>query len=184
MKLLLTLSIHPTLNISYIEKNMLLFINSNILKKIKLKYLVFNIFKFELIISYTYLCTTSMFNKLWNTYIRTLITYLGLYKKRILYKFEVRGFSYKLRRDYNLFMFKLGYSHLVYYHLNMNTLLSDIIKKKRDTNTYLLYGHSRHAIGQQAVNISNLRKVNVYSSYGIRTQMQKLFLKKGKVSLF
>jgi len=81
-------------------------------------------------------------------------------------------------------MFKLGYSHLVYYHLNMNTLLSDIIKKKRDTNTYLLYGHSRHAIGQQAVNISNLRKVNVYSSYGIRTQMQKLFLKKGKVSLF
>lgn len=113
-----------------------------------------------------------------------LYNFFNLFKSLYRYKFELRGFAYKLKTHFNFFVFKLGYSHLVFYILPLFFKLSLSFKKRKDNIFYTLRGYNYPLLGSTVYIISELRKLNVYSGYGLRTENQHIRLKRGKVSMF
>lgn len=112
-------------------------------------------------------------NILYNNFKNSLYGSLG--------KFKIVGLGYKLLFNENQLLFKLGYSHFIYKHVNLRVY----IKKKKKKRKFISVG----GIGNDIVNnlikqIQSYRVPNKYCYNGIFDRLDKISFKKKKSLLF
>jgi hypothetical protein len=182
---LLFFSFNTNYYICYNEKTFLSILDSFGFRKIKITILFF-FRNLDNLLLFNFSLFSFPFQYLHN--LKDTLSYLynffNLFKSLHRYKFELRGFAYKLKTHFNFFLFKLGYSHLVFYKLPLFFTLFPSFKKRKDNIYYTLRGYNYPLLGSTIYRISELRKLNIYSGYGLRTENQHIRLKRGKVSMF
>ena len=94
-------------------------------------------------------------------------------------KFKIIGLGYKSLYSNNLFFFRLGYSHLVFFFSDLNT---SSIKKKKKKKFFKLYGFSSHLIATSFNETKKFRTPGIFSMNGIFNRKDFLSFKKGKKS--
>lgn len=83
-----------------------------------------------------------------------------------LSKIKLRGRGYKIIKDVNTLIFRLGYSHKLIYLLSMNLLILPNKKYKRDT-PWRIYGLSDISVRNACFVLHSFRKPDIYCKLGI-----------------
>ncbi len=94
-------------------------------------------------------------------------------------KFKIIGLGYKLFYCTNLFLFKLGYSHLVFFYFLFSLNSKKKIKKKK---FFKLYSFSKIDLSYFFNSIQFFRYPHIFSKNGIYNKNDLFFFKKGKKS--
>lgn len=132
---------------------------------------------------FTYL-NTSFFNSLkFRFYILQWFNRIGNYLTSILFglslKYKVIGLGHRGYYSNNLYLFKIGYSHLVFSFLNLSVKAK---KKKKKKLFHKLYSINNNILSNTFFHLQNLRVPDIYSSNGIFNRTDYYLFKKGKKS--
>lgn len=93
-------------------------------------------------------------------------------------KIRIRGRGYKIIKDVNTLIFRLGYSHKLRYLLSMDLLILPHIKYKRDTPWYI-YGLSKAQVRNECVVLHSFRRPDIYCKLGIYLYGREVEFKQG-----
>lgn len=93
-------------------------------------------------------------------------------------KFKIVGLGYKLLFSNNQWVFKLGYSHLLYNNLSLKIYT----KKKKKKRKYISVGSmNKCKLNLFLKSVENYRVPNKYSANGIFNRLTNIKLKKKKI---
>lgn len=96
-------------------------------------------------------------------------------------KLKIIGLGYKLLFSNNLWVFKLGYSHLIYKNLSLRVYT----KKKKKKKKYVAFGRIlKYKVDSFSNEIQGYRVPDPYSANGIFKRLTKVVFKKKKALLF
>lgn len=87
---------------------------------------------------------------------------------------EIEGIGYKVEKDGEVLVFKLGFSHLIRLPLPAG------IKAEISKNILKIFGFNKILVGKIAAEIRNLKKPEPYKGKGIRYQGEIIKRKSGK----
>lgn len=87
---------------------------------------------------------------------------------------EIEGIGFRVEKDGEELVFKLGFSHLIRFHLPVG------IKTEISKNTIKVSGFDRALVGKIAAEIRELKKPEPYKGKGIRYQGEIIKKKTGK----
>jgi len=96
---------------------------------------------------------------------------------QFLSKFRIVGRGYKLYNDKNNLVFRLGYSHSIYYLLPMTMYLA---KKEKSSFFWRIYGQDLEKGRSLLHYLKNFKQPNIYSSKGIFRANEWFIKKQGK----
>ena len=99
------------------------------------------------------------------------------YKKQL----ELVGVGFKATAQSNVLELSLGYSHSIFLAIP-NELKVQAVQEKGSNPTIILEGIDKQLIGQVAVKIKSLRKVEPYKGKGIRFTGEQVRRKAGKAA--
>jgi ribosomal protein L6P/L9E len=112
-----------------------------------------------------------------------LFNRFGNILKSIIYgfdlKYKVIGLGHRGYFSKNIYLFKIGYSHLVFCFLPINVRAK---KKKKKKQFHKLYSIDINNLSNIFHKIKNMRIPDIYSSNGIYSRIDLYFFKKGKKS--
>ena len=93
-------------------------------------------------------------------------------------KIRIRGRGYKLIKDVNTLIFRLGYSHKLIYLLSLNLLILSNKKYKRDV-PWRIYGLLDYQVRNACAVMYSFRKPDIYCKLGIYLYGRKVEFKQG-----
>jgi len=93
-------------------------------------------------------------------------------------KIKIRGRGYKIIKDVNTLIFRLGYSHKLTYLLSMNLLMLPHKKYKRDV-PWRIYGLSDFKVRNECVVLHSFRRPDIYCKLGIYLYGREVDFKQG-----
>jgi len=117
----------------------------------------------------------NFFNLFFNYFKIIFFSFSKIFFRKI--KFKVKGY-YIYKNNRNTIALQFGYSHLLY-------LYSFFINVKFITKTsILLFGINLKDLEKKTNELVNIKKINIFTSKGIRFAKQIIYKKTGKVSLY
>jgi ribosomal protein L6P/L9E len=121
--------------------------------------------------------------RLWKIYYRMLVdSVIGKINYAVAYgsfiKLRVRGRRYKITKDVNTLVLRLGYSHRISYLVSLPVLLMPNRKYKRDV-PWKLYGLQGDMVRAACYIVHSFRKPNIYCRLGIYMYGQAVEFKQG-----
>lgn len=99
----------------------------------------------------------------------TIITYTNFFK--------VQGIGFKYNTNVNLLFFKTGYSHLIFFLINLEVYL-----KRKTKLIFCMESRSKYILHSLSAYIKKLKIPNLYTGKGIRKKGDVIRTKKGKVN--
>lgn len=94
-------------------------------------------------------------------------------------KLQLIGVGYKVFIENNFLIFRLGFSHPIYYKIPKNIKVQ--IQKLKPSN-FVIFGNDSQQVNQVAAEIRSLKKPEIYKGKGIRYVGENIKLKEGKKS--
>lgn len=171
----------------YCEKKNILTIKGPLLQKsVKLKLKVF-VNKFKKLIKISQIHINQISNKIWKktkslrSTTKALIKHKLIEASVVMYKkLELNGVGYRILLDdmYSkdkLLIFKLGYSHLIYFKIPLKLNIFYFNKTK-----ICIFGNSYQNVSQISTIIRSKKKPEPYKGKGILYENEKITLKEGK----
>jgi hypothetical protein len=118
----------------------------------------------------------------YDRYIQNCITQVGIAMQCIstgfFNRFKVIGLGQRAYFSKNLYVMELGYSHLVYYLMPLNTL--GWKKKFKKQKFFTIFSSNHECINQIVCNIQNHRVPDIFSMNGIYKRSDDIEWKEGK----
>jgi len=177
------IKIPKTISVFYFKnKKLIIFKNKKKLKFLNIKYKLSFLFLKNKIYIFTRFCKMAHYKKReLNCLKRTILAFLKQFIIEIqvvLYnKLKLVGIGYKiLETNYNkILLFKLGYSHSIYFKLNFKSFIFKSIK-------LFIMGNYYQNIMEILARIRSLKIPEPYKGKGILYDVEKIKIKEGKKS--